>query len=580
MKGEDKTKPAFQSVHTSMSKLEKRITGFNAAATVAFGNLAAQGIGRASAGIKNLIADTFKLNDRFHKLNISTKLSANMLSTLHHAAGFAGTEMEVLVKGFTNMVEKVGEANKGMKTYAELFEQLGIDTRAFRKLEADEQMRQFAEALSRVNVQADKLNIAKRLLGRGWQGFLTAFEQGEESLDAWIESARETGVLFDEKFFTKFADVNDDIHQMNENFRAFGNVLLVDVLPHVTKLLELMTPVLEGAGALGEWWDRQKLEGEIASLRFRANQAKNKPGNTGMAEYHQLMEEILEKQKLLYGLTPIPGKGGSGGDDDSNKKDDSALGAWEPGAAFEAAVNKEVTLGDFEANIERVSAEEKKKAKEWQEGLKDLVKEQKKTKDGFDELKYAVEGWSRSFADAIVEGKGNFKDLITTMIKETAKFYIAQSLNRAAGMGNLSKSGHSPLVDLGLKLFGSFFGGATAGPNAIAAASTTAHSGLSGAMAGTSGGIGFGLSTGINRVPRTAYYPLHEGEGIVSNAGGPGHMGGGKKGRMKQDMRPINIVLPTTVYGSGDGSFIDSFARQKQAATNLVLDELRRMRVL
>ena len=242
----------------------------------------------------------------------------------------------------------------------------------------------------------------------------------------------------------------------------------------------------------------------------------------------------------------------------------------------------DILAPQLEAKKERERKAEKDRIKQENEALREQERIKRDLERANDRLARSAERWATATADAILEGKKGFKSLISSMIQETARFYLAQTINRAMGMGNLSKSGHSPLIDLLGSVAGSlggFFGGGTSynaigSASSIAASTTTAHS-----MPGFFMGMP-SASTGINRVPRTAPYLLHEGEGVVSNAGGPGHMGGGKRGRMKQDMRPINIVLPTTVYGSGDGSFIDSFARQKQAATNLVLDELRRMRVL
>ena len=243
MKGEDKTKPAFQSVHTSMSKLEKKITGFNAAASVALGNLASQGIGKIVAGFKQAIAETIQLTDRIGKLSATTALSTKTLSSLHVASNLAGTSLEAMQKGFQQVIKNAGEANKGLKTYQRLFEQLGIDSERFVRMGAEQQLRVFVDALAKMPSHSEKVNVAMMLAGRAGQDFIKTFKNGAGDLDRFRQKADALGITIGDTATAKVEAFNDSWFELKTTMQGFALTVADKVLPVMTKLMDLVTGV-------------------------------------------------------------------------------------------------------------------------------------------------------------------------------------------------------------------------------------------------------------------------------------------------------------------------------------------------
>jgi len=84
-----------------------------------------------------------------------------------------------------------------------------------------------------------------------------------------------------------------------------------------------------------------------------------------------------------------------------------------------------------------------------------------KTKDGFEELQQAIEGWGKDSAEAIVDfamtGKSSFSDMIQSMIKDLAKMILYQQIMKP--LAGAISSGSSGWLSLLVGFAGSLFGG-------------------------------------------------------------------------------------------------------------------------
>jgi len=94
-----------------------------------------------------------------------------------------------------------------------------------------------------------------------------------------------------------------------------------------------------------------------------------------------------------------------------------------------------------------------------------------KTKDGFEELQQAIEGWGKDSAEAIVDfamtGKSSFSDMIQSMIKDLAKMILYQQIMKplAGAISSGSSGWLSSLVGFAGSLFGG--GGSTSIPAGV-----------------------------------------------------------------------------------------------------------------
>jgi len=95
------------------------------------------------------------------------------------------------------------------------------------------------------------------------------------------------------------------------------------------------------------------------------------------------------------------------------------------------------------------------------QALDEMNKATEKTKDGFEELQQAIEGWGKDSAEAIVDfamtGKSSFSDMIQSMIKDLAKMILYQQIMKP--LAGAISSGSSGWLSLLGSFASSLFGG-------------------------------------------------------------------------------------------------------------------------
>ena len=104
------------------------------------------------------------------------------------------------------------------------------------------------------------------------------------------------------------------------------------------------------------------------------------------------------------------------------------------------------------------------------QALDEMNKATEKTKDGFEELKQAIEGWGKDSAEALVDfcltGKASFSDMIQSMISDMMKMILYQQIMKplAGAISSGSSGWLSSLVGFAGSLFG---GGSTSIPAGV-----------------------------------------------------------------------------------------------------------------
>lgn len=95
------------------------------------------------------------------------------------------------------------------------------------------------------------------------------------------------------------------------------------------------------------------------------------------------------------------------------------------------------------------------------QALDEMNKATEKTKDGFEELKQAIEGWGKDSAEALVDfcltGKASFSDMIQSMISDMMKMILYQQIMQP--LAGAISSGSSGWLSLLGSFVSSLFGG-------------------------------------------------------------------------------------------------------------------------
>lgn len=528
LKGDDKTRAAFASARRNVQGLKTDISALGNVAQIAMGNVLANAVGKAVGAVKNLVSETFRLNDRMHKLSISTGISVNVISTLRHAAGFAGTTMEELVNGLANLDHALVAGQKDLQEKVRDLKALGINADEFVQMNFDEKISRLADAFANLNNAAVRTNLSRNLLGGGARGFLQAMEEGAEAWEKWKESAKEAGVLFDESWVTQFADFNDDIYAMQESFRGLGNVVLTEFMEPLTEGLKIAANAMR---RLFEWLDKRKEEAIVVRIGTIKSMMMAARGDV-------LSELIMEKWELESDLEALRSKPGPGFGDKKfggprggetgvfggkNKRVPKPTGPW-------SKIGENFKKSEFDwlspvvpdvKEFNTAMGEAIRKQWELQDALKAQAEPVSELKQMFDDLKFAVEGWGRSFADRLLEGELNFKSFIDAMLREMIRMQVAQQSSKLFGM----------IGDVLGSAIGNFFGGGAQAKSLALGSSREGYGPSYGGFGTRPAGVGSplrSLATGSHLITTDGWYRLERNERVVPAGMTMSGGGGGK----------------------------------------------------
>src|SRR5688572_2275336 len=167
-----------------------------AAAVAGFAGIAKQALATADA--------TGKLQVRFG--GVVEEISGLTLAFRSNESNQAG-----LQQAFTKTAEIIGKVKAGSEETAGALAAIGVDAEALQDQATPRALETIAVALNKIPPGADRAAAAAKIFGRTLgQELLPALDAvGSEGIDAFIEKAREAGVLIDDELAGAAARAND-----------------------------------------------------------------------------------------------------------------------------------------------------------------------------------------------------------------------------------------------------------------------------------------------------------------------------------------------------------------------------------
>ena len=230
---EDHTGPA-------LANIQKRLGGLANPATLAAGAVA--GIGRALIGITSEFAKT---GDAIHKMSIRTGVSATELSKLKFAASQSGTSLSQVERGIQKMTAALADAESGTGRASRAMDSLNLSAEDFQGLSADEQLRQFADAIAALETPTERLNASMEIFGRRVGPYLIPLlEQGSEGIQELGRVAEQTGNIIDDAGAQSAANYTDAMDKLNNTLEGVGVIIGEKLAPLITAFADVMSEVI------------------------------------------------------------------------------------------------------------------------------------------------------------------------------------------------------------------------------------------------------------------------------------------------------------------------------------------------
>ncbi len=241
----DKTKAAFD-------KVTKGLKGVGGAAATASKGVA--GIGLAAAGaaaaIAVLVTKSFDAVDAIGKTATQTGIATDTLQAFHLAARESGTSIEGANTALIKFSRSIGDADKGLKTQADIFKDLGVELR-----DTEGRMRSFdniledtAKGITELGSQSERASALANLFGR--QGVILTgaiTDLSENGIKKFIDRAKELGLVLSDKVIRRTEEFNDAVGVIKMQIGSFVNNITTSFLPVLEKLREKIASVIEAA---------------------------------------------------------------------------------------------------------------------------------------------------------------------------------------------------------------------------------------------------------------------------------------------------------------------------------------------
>ena len=231
-------------LHRQLDTSEKKIKRFSGAARKnadlikkAFGAIGVAVLVRQFA---SLTREALQLGDALAKNAAKMGIATEDLAGLGRAAQLTGVAQETLYKAITKQQKAIYDANRGLVTYKQHFDELGLSTEDLMKLSPDQQFIKIAGALNKLGNQTQKTAILYDVFGGRATALLNTLALGEDGLKAVTDQAKYLGIAISEKTAKKMEDFNDSMLTLHQSLLGVANVVIEFAGPALTEFVNTL----------------------------------------------------------------------------------------------------------------------------------------------------------------------------------------------------------------------------------------------------------------------------------------------------------------------------------------------------
>ena len=231
----DKTKKAFGNVKKGLGSVKNAAVGV----TKVIGGTAIAFAGAATA-LSVVAKKSFDFADAIGKVATRTGIATDTVQAFQIAAIESGTTVEIANKSLEKFTRSVGDAQRGLKTQTDIFKDLGVsitDVNGNTK-SMDVLLREVSDAFSTLKSQSEKATVAANLFGRAGIQIIDVLDDGGDAFDAYIQKAKDYGILLSEDSIRKSEKFNDTLALISRQFKVATAAVSIAFLPILQDLSE------------------------------------------------------------------------------------------------------------------------------------------------------------------------------------------------------------------------------------------------------------------------------------------------------------------------------------------------------
>lgn len=191
--------------------------------------------------IKSMFVGLTKELDNLTKSAQKLGTTVQALRQLQFIGGIAGVDPESIVKSMEKMLDSIGQAQQGLKSYLDVFEQLKLDVDELSKMDPSKAFKEILVAVADLPTAAEKMMALRRIFGRAGGDLMVIANMTAAEINA-------LGVEFDELGGTVTAgslaaveQYNDSLLRLSTAFASFKIQLTIFVSVALKPLIKMMT---------------------------------------------------------------------------------------------------------------------------------------------------------------------------------------------------------------------------------------------------------------------------------------------------------------------------------------------------
>jgi len=226
-----------------IKKLERQLDALGDKARSIGGNLLAISapiLGLGAAAVTHFTAAGSALDDMSQR----TGIGVSSLSELSHAAQMSGTSLESLESALVKQTRFLGDLQSGSKGAANTLAQLGLSTDDLAGLSGDQAFLVLADAVSQVDDEVTRTNLAMDVFGKGATELLPMLNAGSAGIEKLRQEARDLGIVMSDEDAAAAAEFGDMIDRLWAQILALTSQVGSALIPTLSKMIDQITPLL------------------------------------------------------------------------------------------------------------------------------------------------------------------------------------------------------------------------------------------------------------------------------------------------------------------------------------------------
>jgi len=238
-------------IEQGLRRAQKRLQTFGASLRAVGTQLAAVGTA-GLVGFAGMVAIFAKTADSLDKMSKRTGVSVEALSELGFAAEQSGSNLADVEQVVKRMQRSLVDAEDGGNEAADAIKAMGLSAKDLLKLNPEDQLAAFADALAGIEDPTRRSALAQIALGKSATKLLPLLSGGAAGMNELRQQARDLGLTVTTADASLGAKLTDTMNELRKSAKAVAFVIGASLAPLVNGLAKRIIPIV---AATRRWID-------------------------------------------------------------------------------------------------------------------------------------------------------------------------------------------------------------------------------------------------------------------------------------------------------------------------------------